>query len=239
MEDSSTSSISNSVNMASKKISAATKSKKSKQIIVGIIIFLIIIVILVALYFLIKALTSSPTPAAPAPVSAPIAPTAPNANNSGTSVCPDNSQVVGVIPVEGETIPGSYFIGIKNASNCQDLCNSNAYCQWSTYVPSTGECFLNQGINKANVTSGFRIQDNPSGVSCPNYTTFNNTVISTTGGTTTTASSVADCENQCTNNSCMFFSLDGTQCNTNNGIANSSYITSFPVGNGKNYSVVK
>lgn len=156
-------------------------------------------------------------------------------SSNGSTSCPTNDQITGVIPMEEGTIPGSYFTNIESADDCQSLCNSNGYCQWSTYIPSSKECFLNQGTYKSNVTSGFRVQNNSNDESCPTYTTFDNTVINNGKGTDHNANSVTDCQNTCTTNSCLFYSLDGTQCTINNGISNDKYITSFVVGEGKPY----
>jgi hypothetical protein len=224
------------------KTTLSVNSKKSgkgmKYAIIGFFIFLVLILIIVSLYIFIKSLTTtSTTPTIPA------APTGAHGSfngstgNTGGGSCPSISQAQDLVTTSdgSGTIPYAYFMNVPDAESCQNICNSNGFCQWSTYTPSTKSCILNQGTYKDNVVSGFRIQNSTNPTSCPSYTTFNNTVISNGQGTNYTANSLSDCENMCTTNSCLFFSLDGSQCNINNGVTSNGDYTVFPVGNGKAY----
>lgn len=117
----------------------------------------------------------------------------------------------------------------QTLGGCQKLCDDNK-CQWLTYDTDSFKCWLKQGINNNDVTTGLKIQSaiEPG---CPTYTFLDKTDIS---GSDTFSSpysvpTLDECRNLCDTNDCDWFTFNESEskCWLKTASDNDNKYTSF------------
>ncbi|XWV26497.1 hypothetical protein QJ857_gp0572 [Tupanvirus soda lake] len=150
---------------------------------------------------------TSPNPTPPSPIS----PSPPTASNVVTP-CPTYSSIYSV-DIPGFDMSNGYS-GNQTEEQCKALCESRN-CNWMNFSVNSGDCWLKQGVSKPDLVTGFRIQDNPSGSSCPQYSITNGMDIPgfDMPGSPHTNVSQQDCQNLCNNNNCDWYNYQTSTSN--------------------------
>ena len=136
------------------------------------------------------------------------------------------------------TIPGLSIDGldmttpdVMSKQECENKCSSNN-CDWLNYDSTLKKCFLKKGGNNQETITAFRIVDNPSGLSCPNYYIVPNTNIPLYDIGMTPNITQSACENLCQQNNCDWFNYNTnkSQCFLKKGDrSNPAQQTSFKI----------
>jgi len=192
---------------------------------VKILIALVIITLLaVGGYFLYQHFNKNSNPPSPPSSNPPTPPTpnTPNVANTPTPNTPTSSNVVTPCPtysfIRGIDIPGfdmtNGYSKNQTEQQCEALCASKN-CNWMNYSVNSSECWLKQGLSKSDQVTGFRIQDNPSGSSCPQYSIINGMDIPgfDMQGSPYTNVSQQDCQNLCNSNNCDWYNYQPSTSN--------------------------
>ena len=201
--------------------------RKLLAIVIQIVVVLVIIVGLFLVYFLyIKPKKSS--------------------NSGGTG---GTSGTGGTVPVPpacptftrlvGKDIAGFNMANMPIANStepaCQQSCKSTNGCYWYNFDTSNNNCWLKNSGTKANIVTGFRVQDNPTGTTnCPPWVKMNNVDIVgfDISDTNIPQLSETDCQQRCIKDNCDWYNYDSANkiCYIKQATPLSNVITGFPVG---------
>jgi hypothetical protein len=200
-------------------------SNNKKAIIITLVVggILILVIIALAVWYY-----SSKTPTGPY---SNIPPSSSNNSSPGAAPAGPTCPYYSGMPdkdIKGFDMDDGYFEQ-QTLSNCQKLCDDNK-CQWLTYDNDSFECWLKQGVDNNDVTTGLRIQS-AIDLGCPTYTYLNKTDIS---GSDTFASpysvpTLDECQNLCDTNDCDWFTFNESEakCWLKKADNNNNKYTSF------------